>query len=158
MLFNLSGSWTQIVFTSAIIPISPILVRQRISPMLTFDNHLVCGSNRKYFTRIGTWTDKILSSCVCIIQLNVKPLGKGTVLCRHIWASGQKVNMDIDEAYHFLGNWGRYQILAYILLTITCTWLPAWQIMSLVFTPDKPPFHCKVGAVKINEVAAETVV
>ncbi|XP_072034282.1 organic cation transporter protein-like [Amphiura filiformis] len=53
--------------------------------------------------------------------------------------------MDIDEAYHYLGNWGRYQTFSYILLTITCTWLPAWQIMSMVFTADRTPFHCKAS-------------
>lgn len=53
--------------------------------------------------------------------------------------------MDIDEAYHFLGSWGRYQTLAYVLITVSCTWIPAWQMMSMVFTADQPPFHCQVG-------------
>lgn len=51
--------------------------------------------------------------------------------------------MDLDDVWLYLGDFGRYQTLAYILITLVGTWLPAWQIFGVIFTADSPPFHCQ---------------
>ncbi|XP_038050998.1 organic cation transporter protein-like [Patiria miniata] len=53
--------------------------------------------------------------------------------------------MDLDDIWVFLGDFGRYQTLAYILITLIGTWLPAWQIFGIIFTADRPPFHCRAS-------------
>ncbi|XP_022095297.1 organic cation transporter protein-like [Acanthaster planci] len=53
--------------------------------------------------------------------------------------------MDLDEVWVFLGDFGRYQTLAYILITLVGTWLPAWQIFGIIFTGHQPPFHCRAS-------------
>ncbi|XP_071495942.1 organic cation transporter protein-like [Diadema antillarum] len=51
--------------------------------------------------------------------------------------------MDLDQTLHQLKDWGRYQTLAFILITIAGTWFPAWQIFSGAFLLAQPEYyHC----------------
>lgn len=53
--------------------------------------------------------------------------------------------MDLDDVWVYLGDFGRYQTVAFILITLVGTWLPAWQIFGIIFTTDQPPFHCRAS-------------
>lgn len=44
--------------------------------------------------------------------------------------------MHLDEVLHRLGDWGRYELIFFILLSIAGTWLPAWQIFGVIFVGD----------------------
>ncbi|XP_063967372.1 organic cation transporter protein-like [Lytechinus pictus] len=51
--------------------------------------------------------------------------------------------MELDEVLHELKDWGKYQTMAFILITIAGTWFPAWQISSLSFTmAEQEYYHC----------------
>ena len=52
--------------------------------------------------------------------------------------------MELDDAFRHLGNYGRYQLLLYVLLNIIASWLPAFQLMGMVYISNTPKsFHCK---------------
>ena len=53
--------------------------------------------------------------------------------------------MDLDDVWVYLGDFGRYQTVAFILITLVGTWLPAWQIFGIIFTTAQPPFHCRAS-------------
>ncbi|XP_030837665.1 organic cation transporter protein-like [Strongylocentrotus purpuratus] len=51
--------------------------------------------------------------------------------------------MELDDVLHELKDWGKYQTLAFILITVSGTWFPAWQIFSGAFTLATPEYyHC----------------
>ncbi|XP_071798957.1 organic cation transporter protein-like [Asterias amurensis] len=53
--------------------------------------------------------------------------------------------MDLDDVWVYLGDFGRYQTVAFILITLVGTWLSAWQTFGVIFTTDQPPFHCRAS-------------
>ncbi|XP_071798000.1 organic cation transporter protein-like [Asterias amurensis] len=53
--------------------------------------------------------------------------------------------MDLDDVWVYLGDFGRYQTVAFIFITLVGTWLPAWQIFGIIFTTAQPPFHCRAS-------------
>ena len=59
--------------------------------------------------------------------------------------------MDVDEAFRYLGNFGRYQTLVFVVVSIMGTWFPAWQMMAMVFTTDEPfGYQCKSPGAPAN--------
>ncbi len=51
--------------------------------------------------------------------------------------------MELDHALRYLGNFGRYQILLFILLCINVGVFTALQLMGMVFVSYTPkPFYC----------------
>ena len=53
--------------------------------------------------------------------------------------------MDYDELLHYIGNFGLYQILAFILISYFVSFAPAWMTLSLTFVFGTPEHWCKVN-------------
>ena len=52
--------------------------------------------------------------------------------------------MELDDAFRHLGHFGRYQLLLFVLLNIILCWLPAFQLMGMVYISNTPKsYHCK---------------
>lgn len=55
--------------------------------------------------------------------------------------------MHLDEVLHLLGDWGRYELIFFIVLSIAGTWFPAWQIFGVIFVGDSHiKQQCKLPA------------
>ena len=52
--------------------------------------------------------------------------------------------MDLDEALVFLGDFGRYQTLIYILICLAGQVPAAWHMLAISFLGAVPDHHCKV--------------
>lgn len=44
--------------------------------------------------------------------------------------------MHLDKVLHLLGDWGRYEIIFFVVMSIAGTWFPAWQIFGIIFVGD----------------------
>jgi len=41
--------------------------------------------------------------------------------------------MELDEALGRLGNWGRWQVLYFLMLSIACMFPASWHMFAIVF-------------------------
>eukprot|EP00918_Siedleckia_nematoides_P062039 GHVU01135349.1.p1 GENE.GHVU01135349.1~~GHVU01135349.1.p1 ORF type:complete len:454 (+),score=29.38 GHVU01135349.1:32-1393(+) len=60
--------------------------------------------------------------------------------------------MDTDEALERLGKWGKFQILFYVILSITNTFPAAWHMLAIVFIGGPQDYHCLLpDGLTVNE-------
>ncbi|XP_033637975.1 organic cation transporter protein-like isoform X2 [Asterias rubens] len=49
----------------------------------------------------------------------------------------------LDDALYSIGKYGRYQLIMSVIITALGTLFPAWQMMGIIFSADRPKsFHC----------------
>ena len=49
----------------------------------------------------------------------------------------------LDDALHYIGKYGRYQVFACVIITIIGAWFPPLHIMGAIFSADRPiSYHC----------------
>ncbi len=49
----------------------------------------------------------------------------------------------LDDALYSVGKYGRYQLVMSVIITTVGTLFPAWQMMGIIFSADRPnSFHC----------------
>ncbi|XP_071798964.1 organic cation transporter protein-like isoform X1 [Asterias amurensis] len=49
----------------------------------------------------------------------------------------------LDDALYSIGKYGRYQLTTSVIITALGTLFPAWQMMGIIFSADRPKsFHC----------------
>ena len=44
----------------------------------------------------------------------------------------------LDDAFHYIGRYGRYQVFASVIITIIGAWFPSMHIMGIIFSVDRP--------------------
>ncbi len=49
--------------------------------------------------------------------------------------------MDLDTALSRLGKWGKWQIMFYLIICVTCTFPSAWHVLAIVFLGESPFFY-----------------
>ncbi|CAH1265416.1 SLC22A4 [Branchiostoma lanceolatum] len=52
--------------------------------------------------------------------------------------------MELDEALFFLGDFGLYQTIIYVLICVSGQFTQAWHMLSMAFLGGLPEHHCKV--------------
>ena len=51
--------------------------------------------------------------------------------------------MELDDAFRYLGNWGRHQTFMFFFLNVFCCIFPGWLTMSVIFfTADPDDYYC----------------
>lgn len=60
--------------------------------------------------------------------------------------------MELDEALGRLGDWGRWQVLYFLMLSMACMFPASWHMFAIVFIGGQPDYRCQAPTgVLINE-------
>ncbi|XP_038051000.1 organic cation transporter protein-like [Patiria miniata] len=52
----------------------------------------------------------------------------------------------LDETLNYLGRYGRYQVTCALIIMTVGNWFPAWHLMGIIFTADRPvDYRCTTG-------------
>ena len=53
--------------------------------------------------------------------------------------------MNLDEVLNFIGAYGRYQVIVYLLISFFDNFLSIWHMSVGAFLGYEPEHHCKVS-------------
>ena len=60
--------------------------------------------------------------------------------------------MNLDEVLVFIGAYGRYQVIVYLLISLFDNFLSIWHMSVMAFLGYEPQHYCKVSPLCCSEL------